>query len=100
VVPVWIAAGYRVALNFARQVLAFSSRPFVRAFAHARFAAIAQEFFTEAAVLVFVFPVLDTIVQFGRAKVTWGLVLGAVGVSIFLLFLAGIIASRLLKNYS
>jgi len=65
---------------------------FLRAFGHAKFASIAQEFFTEAAVLVFVFPVLDTVVQFGTKKVTWGLGLGSVAFAIFLLFWAGIIA--------
>ncbi len=70
----------------------FAFRPFTRAFAHAKFASIAQEFLTEAAVLVFVFPVLDTVVQFGRAKVTWELGLGSMAVAIFLLFWAGIIA--------
>jgi hypothetical protein len=63
-------------------------------FSHPRFADIAQEFFTEAAVLVFVFPVLDTVVQFGRAKVTWRLTAGSVGVTVLLLFCAGIIARR------
>jgi hypothetical protein len=45
------------------------ARPFVKAFGHAKFADVAEQFLTEAAVLVFVFPVLDTIVQFGTGKV-------------------------------
>jgi|SRR5271163_2604957 hypothetical protein len=64
------------------------------AFGHPRFVEIAQEFFTEAAVLVFVFPVLDTIVQFGPKKVTWRLALGSVGTAVFLLFWAGILAKK------
>jgi hypothetical protein len=64
------------------------------AFGHPKFVDVAQEFFTEAAVLVFVFPVLDTVVQFGARKVTWKLALGSVGVAVFLLFWAGILARR------
>ena len=64
------------------------------AFGHPKFVDVAQEFFTEAAVLVFVFPVLDTIVQFGTKKVTWRLALGSVGATVFLLFWAGILAKR------
>ena len=64
------------------------------AFGHPKFVEVAQEFFTEAAVLVFVFPVLDTIVQFGTKKVTWRLALGSLGTTVFLLFWAGILAKR------
>lgn len=76
-------------------------RPFLLArtilrdgFGHPKFVDVAQEFFTEAAVLVFVFPVLDTIVQFGTNKVTWRLALGSLGTTVFLLFWAGILAKR------
>jgi hypothetical protein len=68
--------------------------PLQGAFGHPGFVNVAQEFFTEAAVLVFVFPVLDTVVQFGTKKVTWRLALGSVGVTVFLLFWAGILARR------
>jgi len=74
----------------------FATKALLRsAFGHPKFAAIAQEFFTEAAVLVFVFPILDTIVQFGRQKVTLSLGLGSIGVAVLLLFVAGIIGGRI-----
>jgi len=79
-------------LSAASQLLSFAVRPFAKAFGHAKFASLAEQFLTEAAVLVFVFPVLDTIVQFGKEKVTWRLGLGSLAVTIFLLFWAGIIA--------
>jgi hypothetical protein len=83
---------YGVVRAYLRFALQFASGFPRRAFAHPKFAGIAQEFFTEAAVLVFVFPVLDTIVQFGKAKVTIKLALGSIGVAVLLLSFAGIIA--------
>jgi len=74
------------------QLLSFVVKPFAKAFGHAKFVNVAEQFLTEAAVLVFVFPVLDTIVQFGKEKVTWRLGIGSLAVTIFLLFWAGIIA--------
>jgi len=55
-----------------------------------KFARIAVEFFTEAAVLVAVFPILDTII--GHGRVTRSLAFGIAGLVLFFLFLAGIIA--------
>jgi hypothetical protein len=77
-----------------RKIIFLVGALFRNAFGHPQFVNVAQEFFTEAAVLVFVFPVLDTIVQFGTKKVTWRLALGSVGVTVFLLFWAGILAKR------
>jgi len=69
-------------------------RLLVGAFGHPKFADIAVEFCTEAAVLIFVFPILDTVVQFGTKKVTLRLGLGSVGLAILLLFIAGTIRGR------
>jgi hypothetical protein len=57
------------------------------------------EFFTEAAVLVAVFPILDTIIG-GRGaqasqsgiKITWTLVMSSEGLALFLLLVACIMA--------
>jgi hypothetical protein len=59
-----------------------------------KFFRIAMEFFTEAAVLVAVFPILDTIVgpTGGFQKVTWPLVMWSEGIAAGLLLLAGIIS--------
>jgi hypothetical protein len=59
-----------------------------------KFFKIAMEFFTEAAVLVAVFPILDTIIEplGGVQKVTWPLVAWSEGIAAGLLFLAGIIS--------
>jgi hypothetical protein len=53
-----------------------------------------MEFFIEAAVLVAVFPVLDTIIQplGGVQKVTWQLVAWSEGIAGALLLLAGIMS--------
>jgi hypothetical protein len=64
------------------------------AFGHPKFADIVVEFCTEAAVLIFVFPILDTVVQFGSKKVTLRLGLVSVGLAILLLFIAGTIKGR------
>jgi hypothetical protein len=65
----------------------------VRTFLGPRFAKIAVEFFTEAAVLVAVFPVLDTIIENGGLlNVTWPLVAWSEGLAVLFLFLAGIIS--------
>ena len=61
---------------------------------------IAIEFCTEAAVLVAVFPVLDTIIggraaqpaQGGMRNVTWSLVIASEGLAAFLLALACIMS--------
>jgi len=65
----------------------------VSAFIGPRFAKIAVEFFTEAAVLVAVFPILDTLIEGGgMAKLTESLVAWSEGLAAFFLLLAGIIA--------
>lgn len=65
-----------------------------RAFGHAGFRKIVVEFFLEAGVLCFVFPVLDTIVQFGPHKVTWKLAGGSIAVAIVFLSLAGLFSPQ------
>jgi len=58
-----------------------------------RFGKIGVEFFTEAAVLVAVFPILDTIIEKGGTpKVTWSLVAWSEGIAVMLLFFAGILS--------
>jgi hypothetical protein len=59
-----------------------------------KFFRIATEFFTEAAVLVAVFPILDTIIEplGGVQKVSWHLVEWSEGIAAALLFLAGIMS--------
>jgi hypothetical protein len=73
-------------LTAARGVLA-------RRFSGGNFRGVAATFFTEVAVLVFVFPVVDTIVQFGREKVTAPLAIGSF-VFAGLCFLAAVILSK------
>lgn len=65
---------------------------FVKAFFHPEFKKIAAEFFTEAAVLAFVFPVLDRIVEFGAEKVTTLLAFGSIVVAVFFLAIAGMLS--------
>lgn len=77
------------------KIWSFPKEVFRVAFAHPRFVSIALEFFTEAAVLVFVFPILDKIVQFGPKGVTLKLGIGSVGTAFFFLFIAGIIGGRI-----
>lgn len=57
-----------------------------------KFAKLAMEFFTEVAVLVFVFPVLDTVIQFGRRKLSWQLAGVSIGVAVVCMVLAAIMA--------
>ena len=71
-------------------------RGLVAAFTRKEFAKIAVEFFAEAAVLVFVFPVLDTIIETGGLqRLTWALFIWSTGLAVFFLFLAGIISMRI-----
>lgn len=51
------------------------------------------EFFTEAAVLIFVFPVLDTIVQFGVRQVTLTLAGWSMAGAVLSLCIAGILST-------
>jgi|HubBroStandDraft_3_1064219.scaffolds.fasta_scaffold1984088_1 hypothetical protein len=55
------------------------------------FRKVASEFLTEVGVLVFVFPVVDTLVQFGREKVTALLALGSLAGSVACFLLAVIL---------
>ena len=64
---------------------------FAERFADGGFRSVAAEFFTEVAVLVFVFPIVDTIVQFGREKVTVLLALGSIAGSVICFLLAVIL---------
>ena len=63
-----------------------------RAFLHKDFMRVASEFLLEAGVLCLVFPILDTIVQFGRAKVTARMTLASVGIAVGCLWMAGILS--------
>jgi hypothetical protein len=70
-----------------------SSRWLSAVFVGPRFVKIAVEFFTEAAVLVAVFPILDTIIQVGgMQKVTWSLVAWSEGIAGMLIVFAGILS--------
>ena len=60
-----------------------------RAVGHAEFRKIVAEFFLEVGVLSFVFPVLDTIVQFGARKVTLKMAGVSTGVAVICLYIAG-----------
>lgn len=67
---------------------------FVKAFAHRSFRKITVEFLTEVAVLVLVFPTLDTVIEKGQSKVTGPLVFGSVVITVVCLLVAGIISMR------
>ncbi len=69
-------------------------RLFRRAFLHKQFRNISAEFFVEVGVLWFVFPILDTIVQFGSAKVTARMTLLSISIATVCLFIAGIISGE------
>jgi hypothetical protein len=56
------------------------------------FAGVAKEFFLEAAVLIAVFPVLDSLIQ--KGKVSLYMVLGSEGLAVLLLAVAGILAAQ------
>jgi hypothetical protein len=80
--------GYQGARDAIIQVRDFFSSAFV----HPAFKKVAVEFFTEAAVLAFIFPALDTIVEFGPKKVTASLAFGSIMVAVFFLFIAGMLS--------
>jgi hypothetical protein len=75
-----------------------ASRVFKYALGHTGFRTIAAEFFVEVGVLWFVFPILDTIVQFGTSKVTVKLTIASIGVAMARLFLAGILSRSVVKE--
>jgi hypothetical protein len=56
------------------------------------------EFLTEVAVLVLVFPTLDTIIEQGKSKVTKSMVFGSVAIAFVCLFVAGIMAGIISKD--
>lgn len=64
------------------------------AFLHKQFNNILAEFLVEVGVLWFVFPILDTIVQFGSARVTTRTTLLSIGVASVCLLAAGIISGE------
>ncbi len=74
------------------------SRVLKYAFAHPRFQSIAAEFFVEVGVLWFVFPILDTIVQFGTSKVSAKLTIVSIAIAVTCLFIAGIISRSIEKE--
>ena len=65
-----------------------------KAFRHEQFKEHLATFFVEAAVLWFVFPVLDTFVEFGGRKITAGLGAISIAVAIVCMFIAGILSNK------
>ncbi len=61
-----------------------------RAVGNSEFREIVAEFFLEAGVLCFVFPVLDTIVQFGVKGVTLKMAIVSTLIAVGCLYLAGL----------
>jgi peptidoglycan/LPS O-acetylase OafA/YrhL len=59
-----------------------------------KFRKIVAEFFLEVGVLWFVFPTLDTFVQFGRSKVTKGMTLLSIVIAFACLILAGLFTPK------
>ena len=90
-----IIFGYRSVAQFVASLWTkvYESLHGIFIFEH-KFFKIAMEFFTEAAVLVAVFPILDTIIEPSGSvqKVTWSLVVWSEGIAAALLVLAGIIS--------
>lgn len=86
-VPVWgVALLQRVKKT---GVYRAADTALARAVRRAGFRKIVSEFFLEVGVLWFVFPILDTVVQFGTKHVTWGIALLSIGVAVGCLLLAG-----------
>jgi len=68
-------------------------RVFVKkAFLHREFKKVASEFLLEVGVLSLVFPILDTIVQFGTRAVTTRMALTSIGIGFGCLWMAGILS--------
>jgi hypothetical protein len=86
-----LIARYRSVVGFPRVAWAF----LVKAFFNRNFAQIVVEFLTEVAVLVLVFPTLDTIIERGSSKVTGPIVYGSIATTVGCLFVAGIISMHL-----
>ncbi len=80
-----IAREIELFLNFMRQISPQARRKVYH---------LSTEFLVEAAVLVFVFPVLDVIIQYGRKAVTPGLVSWSLTIS-GVLFILGLILAVL-----
>jgi len=59
---------------------------------------LSEQFLLDAAVLIFVFPVLDTIIQFGKQAITLGLVLGTLAISGVLFIWAIILGMAAVKG--
>lgn len=59
---------------------------------------IAEVFLTEVAVLVAIFPILDTVIEQGQSKVTRSLVWGSIALAVSCLLLAGIAAGIIAKE--
>jgi hypothetical protein len=86
-----LIAGYESAVKLGITLGGITRVLFRRLFLHSNFRKVAAEFFTEVAVLVFVFPILDTIVQFGARGVTWQLGAGSIAGAILALLVAAIL---------
>lgn len=86
-IPAWIVAASRNCLDAAQDGWDWMGRVFWGP----RFWKIASEFFLEAAVLIAVFPVLDTLITSHKVTVHW--VIESEGLAIGLLALAAILGS-------
>jgi hypothetical protein len=79
---------YHCLLRFLSKVRVFV----LRVFREGGLAEKSATFLTEVAVLVLVFPILDTIVEKGQSKVTPSLVIWSILIAVGCLFLAGVIS--------
>jgi hypothetical protein len=82
--------GYKIARKSVLWLIPRALQIFAKAFGHPNFRKVAVEFFTDAAVLTFVFPVLDRIVADKPVTSVW--VLASIGLALLFLFLAGILS--------
>jgi len=85
-----LIVGYGIALRFILDLALWAQQTFGKVFLHENFAKIAAQFFTEAAVLIFVFPILDRIVEDKPVTTDWVLI--SIGLSLLFLSLAGILS--------
>lgn len=87
---VGLISGFRSLLKLLRGIRFF----LVETFSHKESLKIMVEFFTEAGVLILVFPTLDTVINKGESKVTGGLVF----LSFVIAFLCLLVASRISRR--
>ncbi len=89
-----IIASFRSVGRRLLQIWASLRNFFVEDFWGPKLAKIAADFCAEAAVLIAVFPILDTIINKGGLKdVTWPLIGWSVGLPVILLVFAGVITA-------